>query len=184
MKTFIHPRNNSRRGQTLVEALIALSILTTGFVGIVGLLTRSFQLNRTTADDTQATYLAAEGIEVAKNIIDYDVYYGLAQGNGDWGCSFDLNVGQKADYALEYDTVPPANCSPMPQLTSDQLYFSSSTDLYTYSSFGNPATDFTRDVWITAASSDELDVQSIVTWHNGGLSNTITLEDVFYNWRQ
>jgi Tfp pilus assembly protein PilV len=38
---------HSRRGQTLVEALVALSILTVGFVGVVVLLTKSFQLNRT-----------------------------------------------------------------------------------------------------------------------------------------
>ena len=64
------PPPHSRRGQTLVEALVALSILTTGFFGIVSLLTKSFQLNRTTMNDTQATYLAAEGIEIAKNLID------------------------------------------------------------------------------------------------------------------
>jgi Tfp pilus assembly protein PilV len=175
---------HSRRGQTLVEALIALSILTVGFVGIVTLLTKSFQLNRTTSNDTQATYLAAEGIEVAKNIIDYDVYVGLPD-NNDWGCSFQLGTSQHGDYALEYDTVPPAHCSTaMPQLTSDKLYFNPSTDLYTYSSFDNQSTDFTRDVRITAVSNDELDVQSTVTWAAGGLGNTITLEDHFYNWNQ
>ena len=80
---------HSRRGQTLVEALVALSILTVGFVGIIVLLTRSFQLNRTTANDTQATYLAAEGIEVAKNLIDHDVYEQLS-GNSSysWGSCF------------------------------------------------------------------------------------------------
>lgn len=177
---------HSRRGQTLVEALVALSILTVGFIGIVTLLTKSFQLNRTTSNDTQATYLAAEGIEVAKNIIDYDVYSGLPN-NSNWGCSFDLNVGQSADYALEYDTAP-TNCVAPPTVQSepngDHLYFASSTDLYTYSDFNAQPTDFTRDVTITAVSNDELDVQSTVAWSDGGLGNTITLEDHFYNWRQ
>jgi type II secretory pathway pseudopilin PulG len=183
---------HSRRGQTLVEALIALSILTVGFVGIVTLLTRSFQLNRTTANDTQATYLASEGIEVAKNIIDYDVYYGLSQSSStnDWGCSFELNAGQSADYALEYDTTPTQCTKPMtiPQDTSDQLYFNPDTNLYVYSydDFGTTPTDFVRDVYLSVpiGSPDELDVQSTVTWSDGGISNTITLEDHFYNWRQ
>jgi type II secretory pathway pseudopilin PulG len=173
---------HSRRGQTLVEALVALSILTVEFVGIVTLLTKSFQLNRTTSNDTQATYLAAEGIEVAKNIIDYDVYSGLPS-NNNWGCSFGLPLNTPTDYALEYDTVPPADCvTVIPQLTSDKLYFASSTDLYTYSSFDTQPTDFTRDVKITAISNDELDVKSTVAWAAGGQSNTITLEDHFYNW--
>ena len=186
MESLIH----SRRGQTLVEALVALSILTVGFVGIVSLLAKSFQLNRTAADDTQATYLAAEGIEIAKNIIDYDVYYGLsippAGSVNDWECSFLLNAGQTADYALDYDTTPSPDCvtalSPM-TAGSDKLYFNPATDLYTYSNIYTP-TDFTRDVHISvpAGSPNELDVQSVVTWTNGLLSNTITLEDHFYSW--
>lgn len=186
MNVFFH---NFRRGQTLIEALVALSILTVGFVGIVTLLARSFQLNRTTANDTQATYLASEGIEVAKNIIDYDVYYGLSQSSStnDWGCSFNLNVGQSADYALVYDTAP-TNCSAPPLVRSqpngNHLYFDPVNDTYTYNSFSTQSTNFTRDVTITAVSADELDVQSTVTWTDGGLSNTITLEDHFYNWQQ
>jgi type II secretory pathway pseudopilin PulG len=183
---------HSRRGQTLVEALVALSILTVGFVGIVTLLTKSFQLNRTTSNDTQATYLAAEGIEVAKNIIDYDVYYGLAQSSNtdDWGCSFKLNAGQSADYALEYDATPTQCAKPMaiPQDASDKLYFNPNTDLYVYSynDFGATPTDFTRDIRVSvpASSPDELDVQSTVVWTDGAVGNTITLEDHFYNWHQ
>lgn len=186
---------HSRRGQTLVEAIVALSILTVGFVGIVALLAKSFQLNRVTADDTQATYLAAEGIEVAKNIIDYDVYLGLSQRTtpsstvDDWECSFGLNPAthQSADYALEYDTAP-TNCSSPPTITSEpngnKLYFNPSTGLYSYSSFNGQPTDFTRDVYITAVSNDELDVKSTVAWSSGGLGDSITLEDHFYNWLQ
>jgi type II secretory pathway pseudopilin PulG len=185
---------HSRRGQTLVEALIALSILTVGFMSIVTLLTKSFQLNRTTSNDTQATYLAAEGIEVAKNIIDHDVYYGLSQSSStnDWGCSFGLTPGTPVDYALEYDNYP-TNCGAPPTVqsepTGDKLYLIAATDnpdfgMYTYNSFGNQLTDFTRDVIITAVSNDELDVKSTVKWTDGGQSNTITLEDHFYNWHQ
>jgi hypothetical protein len=163
-------------------------------VGIVTLLTKSFQLNRTTSNDTQATYLAAEGIEIAKNIVNYDVYYGLSlsSSTNNWGCSFDLTPGTPVDYALEYDTAP-TNCTAPPTVqsepTGDTLYFITTgpdADMYTYNSFGNQATNFTRDVRISVpiGSPDELDVQSTVTWSDGGLGNTITLEDHFYNWHQ
>ena len=189
MSTLIH----SRRGQTLVEALVALSILTMGFIGIISLLSRSFQLNRTASDDTQATYLAAEGIEIAKNIIDYDVYYGFRQSTStnDWGCSFNLSSGQSADYELDYTKVvsslsgcgaAPGKVSSAAQAQAAHLYFNPSTTLYTYNSFA-PAvqSDFTRDIRITNDGED-LNVQSIVKWTSGSLSNTITLEDYFYNW--
>jgi hypothetical protein len=187
MNEIIH----SRRGQTLVEALVALSILTVGFAGIVTLLNRSFELNRTTTDDTQATYLASEGIEIAKNIIDYDVYYGLGQSTStiDWGCSFDQPLGQPVDYALEYDTSPTQCATPaLVSTVGDKLYFDPATDLYTYSNIYTP-TDFTRDVYITAVAdpstpnnSYEFDVLSVVTWTAGATSNTVKLEDHFYNW--
>jgi type II secretory pathway pseudopilin PulG len=177
---------HSRRGQTLVEALVALSILTTGFVGIVALLTKSFQLNRTTSNDTQATYLAAEGIEITKSLIDHDVYTGLSVGSDDWDQCFDLNpAGGVGYFKLAYDTTtcpPPAYSGPTDYL-SDPLYFDPSSTLYSYNptSFNAVKTDFTRMVKITD-NGNEFDVQSIVTWADGGLSNTVTLEDHFYDY--
>jgi hypothetical protein len=195
---------HSRRGQTLVEALIALSVLTVGFIGIVTLLNKSFELNRTTTNDTQATYLASEGIELAKNLIDYDAYYGFSTDipgnpeNIDWGCSFGLSPGQQGDYALDYTVAPPTDpstsCYVPPKVggavATDHLYIDPSTHLYSYNVTGI-ATDFTRDVYITAVSSTppqippqsyEFDVRSVVGWEDGLVSNTITLEDHFYNW--
>ena len=173
---------HSRRGQTLVEALVALSILTVGFVGIVTLLSKSFQLNRTTSNDTQATYLASEGIEVAKNLIDHDVYEQLSpDSNYSWGSCFGLGSGQVGYYELEYDTTvcPSRSLYPL----SDPLYFSSSTNLFSYNTLGGARTNFVRNIEVTN-SGEDIDVQSTVTWTDGGLSNTITLEDLFYNWLQ
>ena len=187
--TFIH----SRRGQTLVEALVALSILTMGFLGITALLTRSFQLNRTTTDDTQATYLAAEGIEIVKNLIDHDVYAGLP-GNDYFGqCFYD---GSGYYYPIDYETVastvPSPDCSGIlsysttASAANTPLYFNSSTKLYSRNAFGAAATGFVRNIKITEISNPgaiaEIDVQSTVTWTDAGLGNSITLEDHFYNW--
>jgi hypothetical protein len=40
-----------------------------------------------------------------------------------------------------------------------------------------------RNIEVTN-SGEDIDVQSTVTWTDGSLSNVITLEDHFYNWRQ
>jgi hypothetical protein len=179
------PSIHSRRGQTLIEALIALSILTVGFLGVITLLTKSFQLNRTTADDTQATYLAAEGIEIVKNLIDKDVYTGLPN-NNDFGACFPLSGYY---YPIDYETTvcskldfEPPSAPPAPT----PLYFNSKTDFYTDNSFNASPTDFVRTIEITddpgASGLVDTRVQSTVTWTNGDLSNTITLEDIFYNW--
>jgi Tfp pilus assembly protein PilV len=175
---------HSRRGQTLVEALVALSILTAGFVGIVTLLTKSFQLNRTTSNDTQATYLAAEGIEVAKNLIDHDVYTGLTVRSNDWAQSFPESGYY---YDIDYETtstVPLTSLNfSLKQPESNPLYFNPTTHMFSYNSLGAQSTNFIRNVKVIN-NGEELDVQSTVTWTDGGQSNTITLEDHFYNWNQ
>lgn len=183
---------HSRRGQTLVEALVALSILTTGFVGVVALLNRSFVLNRTTTDDTQATYLASSGIEEVKNLIDHDVYAGLAlsSSTNDFGACFPRSGYY---YPIDYATTDVSNCSNLSFSTDSStaatpLYFDPTTHLFSAESSGGTATDFVRYIKVTNVTDATgaliaLDVQSTVAWTNGSLSNTITLEDVFYDWQ-
>lgn len=181
---------SSRSGQSIIEAIVAISILTTGFLGIMGLLTKSFQLNRSAQDETKATYLAAENIEVVKNLIDHDVYSGIAFGgafNG-WGTCFQLTGYYKIDYKT-YDCLSPSvSFSGSPQNTL--IYFhptgSPAVGLYDYNPVGGTKTIFTRDTFITVlpgSGGPELDVRSIVSWSPIPLtSESVTLEDHFYNW--
>ena len=158
-----------------------------GFIGIVTLLTKSFQLNRTTANDTQATYLASEGIEIAKNLIDHDVYAGfaLSANTNDFGACFPL-AGYY--YPIDYSTTDCSTLhfSPPSSPPNTVLYLDPSTHLFGEDSSVGSATSFTRNIEVTPISNSsglaELDVQSTVTWTEGLTSNTITLEDHFYNW--
>lgn len=175
---------HSRRGQTLVEALVALSILTVGLMGVATLLTKSFQLNRITTNDTQATYLAAEGIEIAKNLIDHDVYAALAGHGTGFGTCFSLSGDY---YPIDFTT---SNCSvlvPSAGPPNTKLYFDPVTKFFTTTAGGATPTNFVRNVKITNITNAngtivEIDVQSTVKWASGLSSNSVTLEDHFYNW--
>lgn len=167
--------------------MVAISILTVGLLGILTLLTKSFQLTRVVDDQTTATYLASEGIEVAKNLIDHDVYSGIANpgdigiGAG-WGSCFPY---ASAHYQIDYQTF---NCSLINvSITTDTapIYFNPTSGLYgDNSALGSP-TIFSRDVLVTNVNSSEIDVQSTVSWKNDfGVPDSITLEDQFYNWHQ
>jgi len=178
----------SRKGQSLVEALVALSILMIALLGIEALLTRSFLLDRVTTDQTKATYLASEGIEIAKSLIDHDVYEDIATGGnaGGWGACFPVGVGSPGDnYQFDYTQV---NCPPLNNYDGTPLEFDSTTGLYGYGSKGLygaslTPTSFVREIHITEPSANEIDVQSIVTWSTGSVTNqSLTLEDHFYNW--
>ena len=58
------------KGYVLVESVVAMTIVVVGLLGIFSLLSQSLSLNRVVGDRYVGTYLAAEGIEVVKNIID------------------------------------------------------------------------------------------------------------------
>lgn len=157
----------SRNGQSLVEAVVAVSVLITGFMGILGLLSRSFYINRVVADDYTASYLASEGIEVVKNLIDHNVIVGSP-----WNSGF-----TDGSYEVEYSTAS----FPLQSFLGRNLLFSSSTDLYGYS--GTVPTNFVRKVQIALIGQDEMIVNSTVSWNTGSLQSSVNLEDRFFNWR-
>ncbi|MEK7554693.1 MAG: hypothetical protein AAB518_01765 [Patescibacteria group bacterium] len=59
------------RGDSMIEMLVAISIVAVSLVGILSLVGRSFALNRLTTEQYVATYLAAEGMELVKNLFDH-----------------------------------------------------------------------------------------------------------------
>src|SRR5690348_18434680 len=170
----MHMARSDRRGQSITEAMLAISMLTVGFLGITALLSRSYFLSRVTADQLTATYLASEGIEIAKNMIDHDIYNGVP---------WDTTFGGGGDFHLDYTAC--TNGAPCPPAgsagTGPVLDLDPATHLYSYS--GSIATKFTRLIRITVPSGHEIQVNSIVTWSTGLFTaQSINLEDHFYNW--
>lgn len=155
-----------RSGQLLIEAMIAISIITVGIVGVLALLSRSLTLNRVVADQYTATYLAAEGIEVVKSIIDANIVNARPWNQG-------LTDGA---YEVDFQSVA---------LTPDagrQIQFDAATGYFGYQ--GGTPTNYRRQVQIALISSDEVRVNSIVDWttHGGG-TFSLSTEDHFFNWR-
>ncbi len=168
-------RDIQRRGQTLIEALLALSMITISFMGIMSLLSKSFFYNRVVADQLKATYLASEGIELAKSFIDHDLF---AQTG--WGNCFNGGTDYEIDYTMN-------GCNDLLPITvpATPLRFDPATNKYSYQvTAGSTNSNFSRDVRVTV-SGDEIIVKSIVTWSTGPVtSQSINLEDHFYNWRK
>jgi Tfp pilus assembly protein PilV len=183
-----------KRGQSLVEALIALSILTVALLGIETLLARSFLLDRVTTDQTKATYLASEGIEIMKSLIDHQVYDAIANpggiagdpDTGGWNNFCNLSPGASAYYQIDWTTT---SC-PSPIVSSDAtpILFNKTTGLYSYGDLSATPSAFTRVIKVTkpvdaSGMSNEIDIQSTVTWGTGSVTNQkLVLEDHFYNW--
>jgi hypothetical protein len=152
----------------MIEAMVAMGIISVGLLGVFSVLSNSLGISKVTSNQYVGTYLAAEGIEVVKNIIDTNV------GQHAWNQYLDSN----GDYAVEYDSVTLDSVD-----QNKPLLFDPSTGLYSYKT-GNP-TVFTREITINNILNDnELQVNSIVSWSDqGGIKDSVNLEDDFYNFR-
>lgn len=154
-----------KKGQALIETLVAVSVLTIGFLGLVSLLSQSLSLNRVVADNYIATYLAAEGIEVVKNILDSKSL------SGTWGIP---NGVYEADFRSS-ELVPDQNRF---------LRYDSTSQLYDYSGTEGD-TRFRRKIEIESRGQDEIIVKSRISWiTRGGGDFSLDLEDHFFNWKK
>lgn len=137
-----------------------------GLFGIFSLLSNSLSLNRVVSDRYIASFLAEEGIEVVKNIIDKNVIEGRA---------FNANLGS-GSYSVDYKS------DSLLSLRSDSLLFNKETGIYSYDR-GEP-TKMIREIKLDLVANYSLRVNSIVRYTTrGGGSFEVNLEDIFYDWR-
>jgi len=165
------------RGQMLIEAIVAITVLSIGLLGVVSLLSNSLGLNRVISENYTATYLAAEGIEVVKNAIDHNAILRAQDPAVPWN----QNLSPGA-YEVEY-----GSRAPFPADQNRFLCFDGETKFYSYGACGGPGaaqTKFTRLVTILWPSPDEIKVTSMVSWKaRGGADSNVAVEDHFMNWR-
>ncbi len=163
-----------RSGQLLIEMLVALGILTVGFLSVTTLLSRALGLNRTITDNYTATYLATEGIEVTKNILDSNTMQGRGWNNGFATADYEVDSKSKS---MGADVCNISGGCP--------LTFDSVTKTYGYSPLSPTvsATPFYRTVSVALGNS-EITVNSRVSWiSRGGGQFNVDLEAHFFNWR-
>ena len=164
--------SRSKAGQLIIEATVATSIMVVGLLGIFVLISRSLNMYHTAAQEYVAINLAAEGIEVTKNILDANLINGRA-----WNYGF--AVTEAKYYGIQYNSTTLVNGS-----ENKYLFYDPATGLYSYDTDTGNQSVYRRVVTITNAPEDEIQVNSVVTYKiSAGAKFEINLEDHFYNWR-
>jgi len=162
-----------REGSFLVESIVALSLVVTGILGIIVLFTRSMGLTANVSQRAVATYLAADGIEVVKSIIDTEI----ARPGGAWPNS----LQEAAE--VTYDSVGTPGTHPLEWRSTQRLRLQAN-GTYSYETAG-VVTPFQRTVLIESlGSGEEIKVNSVVTWSVKGTPEMVDIEDRFWNWRR
>ena len=158
---------NPRQGYILIESIIAITIVVVGLLGIFSLLSRSLSLNRVVADRFVAAYLAAEGIELVKNVIDNNILAARPWNAGLTGGNYEMDFRSEK---LEADQHRVLKLSPI-------------SGAYGYGE--SDATRFTRTIHLAIApDGNKITVRSRVNWlTRGGGTFDINLEEQLFNWR-
>jgi len=189
------------RGFTLLETLVAFTVIVGGILGPFTLASRSIGAAIFARNELIAANLAAEGIELV---------HGFRTSNVLSGAVWDNNLGAlgtSRDYRID------AICSAAPCIPSNApnfqrcslvdcsqpLLFSIGTRLYSYQS-GGAATSFVRVLIIDrrpppsnpyfddralpqpVPEEDQMTVISRVSWVDRGISRQIEVVEVLYDW--
>ncbi len=159
----------------MIEAMVALSVITVGILGVFTLTSSSIGFNRVAADRYVAVNLANEGMELTKNLIDKNIMDDIAPWNRLPGFSGSGN------YEIDY------NDSALVPLNSTGRFLFFSKDGSGYYRYQQPEfpndkkTEFRRIISIENINNNHIKVISKVYWSSRGSSYDFGVEDHFYN---
>lgn len=157
-------KSNKQNGFTLIEALIALVILS---IGISPALILSSNLSATASvakNNLIAANLAQEGVEVVRSLRDTNWFNGVAYNTG-------LADGI---YRIEWDSD-----SLIPLGTDPPLKVNNG--LYNYSA--GQDTIFKRTLTLTSINAADLRIISDITWTERGRIKNIKVESHLFDWK-
>lgn len=184
-------RLSGMRAFTLIETLIAVSILTIAIIGPFAAIQNALVASYVARDTLTASMLAQEGIEYVRAVRDENYIYIVANPGTTRGWFYGLDSSGGVNCVNRLCTVDPTKGNPF-QSGAVQvcgtgtgpcpvLRQSASNFLFTQD-LAHPATVFTRSVTLTSVSSTEMRVTSTVTWSTGHKQYSITLTEVLSAW--
>src|SRR3989338_7024531 len=167
-----------KKGFTLIETLVAVSLLTVAVVAPMTLTARSLSAAYYARDQITAFHLAQEAIETVRNVRDGNILQNAL------GASVDLLTGIPSTTGHPF-TVDTRNGS-MTQCPVTCPPLKTDGELYGYQN-GSPwvATRFTRTVQAEPVSgnNDEVRVSVTVSWRSGAFqTRTFTISENLYRW--
>jgi prepilin-type N-terminal cleavage/methylation domain-containing protein len=174
--TMTSPRNTDR-GFTLVETLVAITILVMAVTAPLTLGSQGLTVSRIARDQVIATYLIQDAIEYVRNARDNNI---LA--SNDWLTGLSDCTTGTCRIDVPADTIAPCGGGGCPVLNFDP---SSGLYGYTGTSTGNwEGTKFTRTVSIQqTVVGVEARIVVSVAWKDGLIARTVSADEYLLNWQ-
>ena len=163
----------SQKGFTIIELMITVAVLSFGVIGIYAAISPLIKQTSVVVSRFTASYLAQEGIEIARNIRDANSYRGPSL----W-----LGALSQCDVScqLDYKTLTPLQDSvnALRPYDSNARLAIDNSGFYSYG-FGAP-TKFSRKVTVIQPSQDVALVTVDVLWESNGKPEHFELQEYLY----
>ena len=193
-KTKDPPKN----GFTLLETIVALSVILAAVVGPVTLITRGILNFGFSKNKLIALNLAQEGLELVREVRENNIICDGLNGPASWDWFKDPSGGgpiNSGDFEMDPTQIVTIDCgassiaTPRVSLFTDsKLYLDPANGIYSYG--GAPNTIFARKITIekppadgAIPANDQRDIVSTVSWTERGIAREINLRERLYNWR-
>jgi len=168
------------RGFTLIEALVALTILTVGLVPAFIQARSALNLSGSIRNSLIAANLAQEGAEIARSLRDEDWFatrpFGQSLADCATGCELQWDSGaQNARGGFVTNAIGNG-------VRSLPMRLDPATGLYQYTE-GDPS-PYRRIVTVTPVSRTELRVEVVVQWDEASGQKQYVIEDHLFDWLQ
>jgi len=169
------------RGFTIIESLVAISILVTVVVGSASAVQSGISSYIFSKDQIIAFYLAQEGFEQIRNIREENWL-----NNRDWLFGIAANSGDPC-YFGEACTVSPIESSVATRCPSPgscpNLRQDASTGFFGYNALW-PVTVFRREIELQSINADEMAVTVTVYWSKGVIEREFKARENLLNWQK
>jgi len=173
-------------GFTLIEALVAIAILTMSIAGPMVTASDGLKNSVYARDQIVAFYIAQEGIEIIRSIRD-----GNALNNAPWltgidasctsgagsGCGIDIRNRNFIDCAGSAGTA----CNIYYDAKGLIIGGGGVRGIYSHVSGGTQQTVYKRSIKIVAINAQESTIDTTVTWLSRGVTKTITVQSRLFN---
>jgi prepilin-type N-terminal cleavage/methylation domain-containing protein len=168
---------NPRRGFSLVETLVAITVLLFAITGPLTIAHRAISDSRVAKNQTTAIFLAQDAMEHIRNVRDSN----NIDKAGNWlryidACSSTCIVDT-------LNTAPNSIDSSCGGSDCPALRFDSSSGLYGYNS-GWAESIFTRTITLSSLSANEAEVTVNVNWGKGVMARSLSLKENILNWQE
>ncbi len=191
----IHHTTHNQSGFSLVETLVAITILLIVITGPLTLVSNSARSTDFANDQVVAFFLAQEGLELVQSVRDdlliptFDPGYsggdawddftntasvGVLQECFGGGCGIDVNTNSDGTINVFDCQSTTQNCRLYTNATANQRA------AYTHDPSGNPETRYTRVISMNETTTGQTEVVSTVTWRSDGQRGEQQVQAVTY----